>query len=107
MFHGMGLLQLALAVCHIFCTYFRIRSEQTLFQPSTGLVLAMYKPSIPAVVPTPENAFAAAMATDTELLVCAPMFLEAWSRTPDNIEGLKNLRGIVRDLFENLVFFLY
>lgn len=103
----MGLLQLALAVRHIYYTRYRTLNEQMSFQPSTGLVLAMYKPSIPAVVPTPENAFAAAMATNTELLVCAPMFLEAWSRTPDNIEGLRNLRGIVRDTFENFVVLFY
>ena len=94
----MGLLQLALAVRWSISTPFGKSYSVTNFsQPSTGLVLAMYKPSIPAVVPTPESYIAAAAATNVEVLACAPMFLEAWSRVPENVEHLKKMRGIVND----------
>ena len=41
-----------------------------------GVVYAVYKPSTPPVVPTPETFLSSIIATKTTLLYCVPAFIE-------------------------------
>lgn len=49
-------------------------------------------------LPTPESVMASAIADDTEVMVCVPTFVEAWSRAPEGVAFLQKLKGVVRIL---------
>ncbi|KAI9433075.1 acetyl-CoA synthetase-like protein [Lactarius indigo] len=57
-FHGMGVLQIALVV-------------------SVGVVMAVFKPAFPAVLPNPQNVLEGMIATRCSIGAAAPTFLEA------------------------------
>ncbi|KAI8996240.1 acetyl-CoA synthetase-like protein [Trametes punicea] len=75
-FHIMGCLSLAWPVC-------------------TGVVMAVFRPSIPPVVVTPETVLRSAVATKCDNLLCVPALLEAWARSPENVEHLAKFKAIV------------
>ncbi|KAI0249337.1 acetyl-CoA synthetase-like protein [Lactifluus subvellereus] len=75
-FHGMGLLQIALV-------------------PSTGVVMAVFKPAFPAVLPNPQNVLEGMMATNCSIGAAAPTFLEAWSRSPAAVDYLKTTKAMM------------
>ncbi|OBZ74338.1 4-chlorobenzoate--CoA ligase [Grifola frondosa] len=62
---------------------------------ASGMIIGVFKPSIPPVIPTPENYIEGIMATDTKVLFCVPSFVEAWFCDADLIPALKSLRAIV------------
>ena len=88
------------------------------------MVLGVYKPSSPPVIPTPESYLEEALATNSSIIYCVPSFVEvrwmivqntvsaksdlsqAWFREPSNIPAIKSFRAIVRSSFSYcLVFF--
>ncbi|KAJ7929762.1 hypothetical protein B0H13DRAFT_2652291 [Mycena leptocephala] len=75
MYHGMGILQ-------------------TFWSAACGLVLSAFEPKSPPTIPTPENHFRAAKATDSDITFCVPSFIEAWSRQPEYIEWLATRTGV-------------
>ncbi|KAI9464124.1 acetyl-CoA synthetase-like protein [Lactarius psammicola] len=62
-FHGMGVLQIALVV-------------------SVGVVMAVFKPAFPAVLPNPQNVLEGMIATQCSIGAAAPTFLEMWGGGP-------------------------
>lgn len=75
-FHGMGVLQIALV-------------------PSTGVVMAVFKPAFPAVLPNPQNVLEGMIATNCSIGAAAPTFLEAWSRNPAAVNYLKTTKAVM------------
>ncbi|KAI0062574.1 acetyl-CoA synthetase-like protein [Artomyces pyxidatus] len=75
-FHGMGLLQLAIVV-------------------STGVEMATFKPAFPATMPNPQNVLEGMMATNSMIAAGAPTFLEAWSRSTVAVAYLKKTKAVV------------
>jgi hypothetical protein len=71
-FHGMGLLQIALVVSETYSRYFRSNG----FQVSAGVVMAVFKPAFPAVLPNPQNVLEGMMTTNCSIGAAAPTFLE-------------------------------
>ncbi|KAF8990609.1 hypothetical protein BDQ17DRAFT_1433645 [Cyathus striatus] len=76
MYHGMGVLQ-------------------TCWTASSGSVLSAFEPRSPAVVPTPDGLFKAAVATNSDIIFCVPSFIEAWSRNPDYVKWLAARNGVL------------
>ncbi|KAH9955362.1 acetyl-CoA synthetase-like protein [Russula dissimulans] len=75
-FHGMGLLQIALV-------------------PSSGVVMAVFKPAFPAVLPNPQNVLEGMMVTKCAIGAAAPTFIEAWSRNPAAVDYLKTTKAVM------------
>jgi hypothetical protein len=71
-FHGMGLLQIALVVSATYSRYFHSNG----FQVSAGVVMAVFKPAFPAVLPNPQNVLEGMMTTNCSIGAAAPTFLE-------------------------------
>ncbi|KAI0685536.1 acetyl-CoA synthetase-like protein [Cerioporus squamosus] len=61
----------------------------------TGVVINVFRPTSPPIVPTPETLLNAAVASKSEFMVCVPAFIEAWARDPANIPALKSFRSIM------------
>ncbi|KAJ3540826.1 hypothetical protein NM688_g6172 [Phlebia brevispora] len=76
MFHGMGMMQVALTA-------------------SCGAVISTFKPSSPAVVPTPFNVFDEAKATASEMIFSVPALIEVWATDPAKVQYLKTLKGLI------------
>jgi hypothetical protein len=47
-------------------------------QPSTGVVMAVFKPAFPAVLPNPQNVLEGTIATKCSIVAAAPTFLEVY-----------------------------
>ncbi|KAH9077806.1 acetyl-CoA synthetase-like protein [Lactarius deliciosus] len=75
-FHGMGVLQIALVV-------------------SVGVVMAVFKPAFPAVLPNPQNVLEGMIATQCSIGAAAPTFLEAWSRSPAAVDYLRTTKAVM------------
>ncbi|KAJ6471940.1 hypothetical protein C8R45DRAFT_1013604 [Mycena sanguinolenta] len=76
MYHIMGLLQIWWAA-------------------SAGLVLSVFEPqSIPAIA-TPGSLFQAAKATNSDIILCVPALIEAWSREPEDVRWLATRSGLL------------
>ncbi|KAJ7094286.1 hypothetical protein C8R44DRAFT_989685 [Mycena epipterygia] len=58
---------------------------------STGLIIAVFRPTTPPILPTPENALHALIATKPDLVLSTPASIEAWSDDP---LGLKMMQSI-------------
>lgn len=72
MYHGMGALQL----CWTVNTSTPRLPYSKALQASSGTVMAAFEPKSPAVVPTPDNLFKAAVATNSDVIFCVPAFIE-------------------------------
>lgn len=71
-FHGMGVLQIALVVSVTYSEHFLSNS----LQPSAGVVMAVFKPAFPAVLPNPQNILEGMIASNCSIGAAAPTFLE-------------------------------
>ncbi|KAI0769291.1 acetyl-CoA synthetase-like protein [Trametes elegans] len=80
-FHVMGALIMAWPLC-------------------TGAVMALFRPSSPPVISTPDTVWNAINASQSEMAVCVPamieaptsiLVLQAWARDPGNLAGLRRL----------------
>jgi len=108
-FHAISLLQITLVVSAISSKHFHSNK----FQPSVGLVMAVFKPAFPAVLPNPQNVLEGMIATKCSIGAAVPTFLEvtwtilcfilvlirgdikAWSRNPAAINYLKTINAVV------------
>lgn len=76
MFHGMGIMLLATTV-RTYYTYADQPFHYILFsQASCGHIISTYKPSSPAIVPTPESFFEGAVATNSDMIFSVPSIIE-------------------------------
>ncbi|CCL99493.1 uncharacterized protein FIBRA_01511 [Fibroporia radiculosa] len=64
MFHGIGLMSIMWAT-------------------TSGITVSLFAPRSPPLFPTVETVFQAAKATNCDVVVAAPAFLESWSRVPE------------------------
>lgn len=62
---------------------------------TTGMILAVFPPSSPAVIPTFDAVFNGFVATHAAYGFVPPIFLEEWCRDPLKVAHLKTLKGIV------------
>ncbi|KAI0938637.1 putative NRPS-like protein biosynthetic cluster, variant 2 [Taiwanofungus camphoratus] len=76
MFHGMGMLHLC-------------------FAPSCGVVIATFKPSSPAILPTPNHVFRGLVMTNSLLTCCIPSFIEQWSHDPEKVAYMQKMQGVI------------
>ncbi|KAK0453918.1 hypothetical protein EV421DRAFT_1701489 [Armillaria borealis] len=74
MYHGVGIFAFLCAV-------------------SSGLVLGVFEPKVPATSPTLDNMFVSAKATNSDIVFCAPYILEALSHEPECIDWLSTRSG--------------
>ncbi|KAK0223926.1 acetyl-CoA synthetase-like protein [Armillaria fumosa] len=62
---------------------------------TTGMILAVFPPSSPAVIPTFDAVFDGFVTTHAAYGFVPPIFLEEWCRDPLKVAHLKTLKGIV------------
>ncbi|KZV70689.1 acetyl-CoA synthetase-like protein [Peniophora sp. CONT] len=61
----------------------------------SGCIFALYEPTVPPTLPTPDNFYAAWTACNCDIVFCIPVFIEAWARDPAKISALSALDCIV------------
>jgi len=71
-FHAISLFPISLVVSTIFSSH----SYSNRFQPSVGLVMAVFRPAVPAVLPNPQKVFERMVITNCSIGVVVPIFLE-------------------------------
>ncbi|KAF8898448.1 acetyl-CoA synthetase-like protein [Infundibulicybe gibba] len=76
MYHGMGTFMLC-------------------WPPSCGLTIAVFEPKSPAQLPTPDNTFHGALTTDSDVVLCVPAIVEAWSHNQDHVDWLATRIGLI------------
>ncbi|EPQ51233.1 acetyl-CoA synthetase-like protein [Gloeophyllum trabeum ATCC 11539] len=76
MFHSMGIFQLTIA-------------------GTTGITLAHFQPSSPAVLPTPTNVFNETKLTRADLVCSVPAFIEKWSQDMELVAHMKTMKGVI------------
>ncbi|OBZ65541.1 2-succinylbenzoate--CoA ligase, chloroplastic/peroxisomal [Grifola frondosa] len=78
------------------CPLFHIMGLAGIIWPVTsGMIIGVFKPSLPPVIPTPGNYIEDILATNSEVVFCVPSFIEAWFRDPKLIPALKSLRALM------------
>jgi acyl-coenzyme A synthetase/AMP-(fatty) acid ligase len=73
---GLGVLKIALVV-------------------SVGVVMTVFKPAFPAVMPNPQNVLEGMIATQCSIGSTVPTFLEAWSRSPAAVDYLRTMKAVL------------
>lgn len=68
---------------------------QTVWTPTSGLVISCPDPSSPPQIPTPDSVMACARATNSDLVLCPPVFVEHWAKNPDHVHWLATRTGIL------------
>lgn len=68
---------------------------QAIWSASCGLVLSGFEPKSPPTIPTPDNLFNAAKATQSDIILCVPSFIEAWVNRPEYIKWLATRSGVL------------
>ncbi|KAJ6588257.1 acetyl-CoA synthetase-like protein [Mycena capillaripes] len=61
----------------------------------SGLTIAVFPPTSPPTLPTPDRVFDGALATNSSLMFCVPAFLESWARQPHRLVALQNFRTVI------------
>ena len=64
------------------CDFLRVFPFQQFFQPSAGVVMAVFKPAFPAVLPNPQNVLEGMIITNCSIGAAAPTFLEVCGHSP-------------------------
>lgn len=62
------------------CGLLRVFFQSNSLQPSSGVVMAVFKPAFPAVLPNPQNVLEGMIATNCSIGAAAPTFLEVRGR---------------------------
>ncbi|RPD77022.1 acetyl-CoA synthetase-like protein [Lentinus tigrinus ALCF2SS1-7] len=76
MFHGLGSFMYSAAPC-------------------VGFIVAVFKPAVPPTVPTPDAVWQGMVATGTDFSWSVPSFIEEWSRDPEKVLHMKQMRGLM------------
>ncbi|KAJ3566240.1 hypothetical protein NP233_g7123 [Leucocoprinus birnbaumii] len=71
------------------------RAIQMVWTTCSGVTIGCFKPASPPIAPTPELYLREIVATNSRVVFCAPMFIEAWSRSPANIDIMRNWSALV------------
>ncbi|KAK0497789.1 hypothetical protein EDD18DRAFT_1159316 [Armillaria luteobubalina] len=61
----------------------------------TGVIMTVFRPGWPPIIPTPDRVFSGAIATKCNLMFCVPAFLENWEKDPQRVEKLSKFKTIV------------
>ncbi|KAJ7242075.1 hypothetical protein C8J57DRAFT_1368382 [Mycena rebaudengoi] len=60
----------------------------------SGLTIAVFPPTLPPTVPTPDRVFESAVASGSSLMFCVPAFLEAWARDDSRLPALQKFKTV-------------
>ncbi|KAI0050783.1 acetyl-CoA synthetase-like protein [Auriscalpium vulgare] len=67
----------------------------TLMMIATGLILAVFQPSSPPILPTPDRYLKEAVYTKSSYTWSVPSIIEEWSRDPTSVTTLKSFRALI------------
>ncbi|KAJ7819956.1 hypothetical protein B0H14DRAFT_3089317 [Mycena olivaceomarginata] len=73
---------------HSMPLYHGMGFTQTMWSASCGLVLSAFEPKPLPTVPNPENHLLAARATNSDIVLSVPSFIEVWAREPEWVKWL-------------------
>ena len=91
-FHAISFFPISLVVSAISSSY----SYSDSFQPSVGLVMAVFRPAFPAVLPNPQNVFERMVITNCSIGVVVPTFLEVmWTVSRFLVSHSRLYEGLV------------
>ncbi|KAH9895845.1 acetyl-CoA synthetase-like protein [Cubamyces lactineus] len=62
--------------------------------PTSGYVIATFKPANPPAFPTPDAVWQGIIATKCDFIWTVPSFVEEWARDPEKVMYMKQIRGI-------------
>ncbi|KAJ7894322.1 hypothetical protein B0H14DRAFT_802925 [Mycena olivaceomarginata] len=68
---------------------------QIFWSASSGLVITSFEPGRIPMIPTPINFFVGAKATETDIVLSVPSFVEAWSYEPEYVQWLASRTGVL------------
>ncbi|KAK0190676.1 hypothetical protein F5146DRAFT_1137503 [Armillaria mellea] len=96
-FGGRDLCNVVFAVHGLFMYHgtAKVSSSSPVVQVSSGLVLGVFEPKVPATSPTLNDMFVSAKAMNSDIVFCAPYILEAWSHEPVCIDWLSTRSGVL------------
>ncbi|KAJ7579078.1 hypothetical protein C8J56DRAFT_1006701 [Mycena floridula] len=80
---------------HVMPMYHGLGIGQLAWTASCGLVVAVFQPKAPAMLPTLDNLFQAAKLTKSDFIFCVPSFIEAWSQQPEYVAWLATRIGVL------------
>ncbi|KAJ6500294.1 hypothetical protein DFH09DRAFT_944969 [Mycena vulgaris] len=80
---------------HAIPTFHMAGVMQLVWATLWGMTIAVFPPTSPPVVPTPERVFDDAVATHSTILYCVPSFLEVWAREPAYLTALKQFKSVI------------
>ncbi|KAF8635353.1 hypothetical protein AX17_003937, partial [Amanita inopinata Kibby_2008] len=60
-----------------------------------GVVISGFQPQYPPRLPSADNVFAASVATESDYIIVATSFLEAWGKKPEYVKWLATRGGII------------
>ncbi|KAJ7301359.1 hypothetical protein DFH08DRAFT_906979 [Mycena albidolilacea] len=61
---------------------------------SSGLIMAVLRPSTPQIPPTPKNALAGILATHPDLIMSTPAAIESWSGDPAGLKAMQAAKAV-------------
>ncbi|KAJ7904669.1 hypothetical protein B0H14DRAFT_615623 [Mycena olivaceomarginata] len=61
---------------------------------SSGLIMAVLRPSTPLIPPTPKNALAGILATHPNLIMSTPTAIESWSEDPVGLKAMQAAKAV-------------
>ncbi|KAI0058351.1 acetyl-CoA synthetase-like protein [Artomyces pyxidatus] len=85
--HGERNLCCKILAVHILPIYHIMGMAGVLLAATTGMTAAVFKPSSPPTIPTPERYLEDALATNSTVLFTVPSFIEAWFRNPVHVQS--------------------
>ncbi|EJC99743.1 acetyl-CoA synthetase-like protein [Fomitiporia mediterranea MF3/22] len=80
---------------HVIPMFHAMGAIQLMGAPSRGVVMSMFTPQCPAIVPDPGNVLSTALETKSDFILCVPTFLEIWARDPRIVDELVKLKGLI------------
>ncbi|KAJ7500418.1 hypothetical protein B0H11DRAFT_2225418 [Mycena galericulata] len=59
---------------------------------TSGLVVAVHRPTTPPILPNPETALKAMMTIKPDLVMATPAYIETWSEDPNGLKTMQSLK---------------
>ncbi|KAH8116797.1 hypothetical protein DFH11DRAFT_1687657 [Phellopilus nigrolimitatus] len=81
--------------CHSLPIFHGMGATLVLFSALSGLVLATFQPSSPAILPNSDNVMKGSMDTKSDIIFCVPSFLEDWERNSEYVANLQKINGVI------------
>ncbi|KAJ6600353.1 hypothetical protein DFH09DRAFT_1020958 [Mycena vulgaris] len=80
---------------HALPTFHLVGVMQLFWATLSGMIISVFPPAAPPIVPAPSRVFDDAVATGSTLLFSVPSFLEGWARDPTRLAALQRFKSVI------------